>query len=226
MSRPIRRARSTGCTISFWRAAKTVGIGIPRPNIDRVVAKNRFSPRRLSLFIATVAGLSREEFGHLSHGKSKTRWRSSLHARSSSASAPLETPRRHFSKANRPTGRVVESGPPKSRKYSGSGDGLSIVAPVASQAAITIEHTYVGALSPHPKLLRSSNSEWDRLVAALVLTILFEVYHPHVVVPYDVVLRSRHGFLLKADLPSRNACSSLHATDSRTGASIRSFRQS
>jgi len=50
-------------------------------------------------------------------------------------------------------GCVVES------SYSGAGDDLSIVAPFTSQAAITIEHTYVGALSPHPKLLRSSDRE-------------------------------------------------------------------
>jgi hypothetical protein len=106
----------------------------------------------------------------------------------------VEAPGRHFSKANGPTGCVVES------SYSGAGDDLSIVAPFASQAAITIEHTYVGALSPHPKLLRSSDREWDRLVAALVLTIfsIFELDHPHIVVPYDVILRRRHGFLLKS----------------------------
>ena len=34
---------------------------------------------------------------------------------------------------------------------------LLFVAPFASQAAITIKHTYVGALSPHPKLLRTSD---------------------------------------------------------------------
>src|SRR5712664_1148246 len=64
MSRPIRRARSTDCTISYWQAVKKFRIGIPRPNIDRVVAKNRFRPRRMYLFVATLAGLSREEFGH------------------------------------------------------------------------------------------------------------------------------------------------------------------
>ena len=71
----------------------------------------------------------------------------------SSESSLVEAPGRHFSKANGPTGCVVDS------SYSGAGDDLSIVAPFASQAAITIEHTYVGALSPHPKLLRSSDRE-------------------------------------------------------------------
>src|ERR1700751_3257767 len=71
----------------------------------------------------------------------------------SSESSLVEAPRRHFSKANGPTGSVVES------SYSGAGDDLSAVAPFASQAAITIEHTYVGALSPHPKLLRGSDRE-------------------------------------------------------------------
>ena len=77
----------------------------------------------------------------------------SLRVVHSSESSLVEAPRRHFSKANGPTGCVVES------SYSGAGDDLSIVAPFASQAAITIEHTYVGALSPHPKLLRSSDRE-------------------------------------------------------------------
>ena len=58
----------------------------------------------------------------------------------SSESSLVEAPGRHFSKANGPTGCVVES------SYSGAGDDLSIVAPFTSQAAITIEHTYVGAL--------------------------------------------------------------------------------
>jgi hypothetical protein len=42
----------------------------------------------------------------------------------------------YFSKANGPTGCVVES------RYSGAGDDLSIVAPFASQAAISVELTY------------------------------------------------------------------------------------
>jgi hypothetical protein len=64
-----------------------------------------------------------------------------------------EIVRRYFSNANGSTGCVAES------SYTGAGDDLSIVAPFASQAAIIIEHTYMGAFSPHPKLLRGSDRE-------------------------------------------------------------------
>src|ERR1700757_2741178 len=39
MSRPMRRARSTDCTISSCQAAKKFAIDILHPNIDRAVAE-------------------------------------------------------------------------------------------------------------------------------------------------------------------------------------------
>jgi hypothetical protein len=60
----------------------------------------------------------------------------------------------------------------------------------------------VGARSPHPTLFAhySSDRKQGLLVAALLLTnfSIFDLDHPHVVVPYDVALISRHGFLLKS----------------------------
>jgi hypothetical protein len=66
---------------------------------------------------------------------------------------------------------------------------ISIVAPFASQAAIIIEHAYVGPLSPHAKLLRSSDREKGRVAAVPILTVfsVLGLDHPHVVIPYDVV---------------------------------------
>src|SRR6516225_8295586 len=77
---------------------------------------------------------------------------------------------------------------------------ISVVAPFASQAAVIIEHAYVGTLSPHPELLRSSDSKRGRLLAAFVLTIfgIFKLHLPHIIVPYDVVSRIRNRFLLKS----------------------------
>src|SRR3981081_453620 len=42
MSRPVRRARSTDCTINSWQAVNRLAIGIPHPNIDRAVSETDF----------------------------------------------------------------------------------------------------------------------------------------------------------------------------------------
>jgi hypothetical protein len=42
MSRPIRRAISTDCTISSWQAVKKLAIDILHPHIDRAVAETDF----------------------------------------------------------------------------------------------------------------------------------------------------------------------------------------
>jgi hypothetical protein len=66
MSRPVRRARSTDCTINSWQAAKKFAIGIPQPNIDRAVAETDFFQLGVTLLpVRRGAEFSRQEFGLL-----------------------------------------------------------------------------------------------------------------------------------------------------------------
>jgi hypothetical protein len=111
MSRPIRHARSTGCTISYWLAVKQF---IPHRNIDRVIAESRFRPGRVGPFIATLARLSREEIGQLSCEKNESTLTilSFMHE-ALFGKHPSGGPKWHFSKAKGPTGCVIESGAPK-----------------------------------------------------------------------------------------------------------------
>jgi hypothetical protein len=54
---------------------------------------------------------------------------------------------------------VVVSGHRQNSQCTPAQVTIWIVAPFASQAAVIIEHAYVGTLSPHTKLLRSSDRE-------------------------------------------------------------------
>jgi hypothetical protein len=54
---------------------------------------------------------------------------------------------------------VVVSGHRQNSQCTPAQVTIWIVAPFASQAAVIIEYAYVGTLSPHTKLLRSSDRE-------------------------------------------------------------------
>jgi hypothetical protein len=160
MLRPIRHARSTGCTISYWLAVEKFGIGIPRRNIDRAVARNRFRPGRVGPLIAALARLSREEIGPLSLEKIEgTLAILSFMHEALFGKHPGGNPTAAFQQGEGLYWLCNQIGSSQKVGKSYLGDDLSIVAPFASQAAITIKHAYVGALSPHPKLLRSSDRE-------------------------------------------------------------------
>jgi hypothetical protein len=74
----------------------------------------------------------------------------------------------------------------------------SIVGPSRLQAAGIIKHAYMGALTLHAELLRSTYCEGHRFAAAGALCRLSScaLDDPHIAIAYNVVSGIRHDFLL------------------------------
>ena len=74
---------------------------------------------------------------------------------------------------------------------------IPIVGPFGLEAAVIIQHAHMGALAPCAELLCGIDCEDERLVATCAGTVfaIFELDHPHVVVPHNVVSSIRHDLL-------------------------------
>jgi hypothetical protein len=74
---------------------------------------------------------------------------------------------------------------------------IPIVGPFGLEAAVIIHQTHMGALATPAELLCGIDCEYEGLVAACAGTefAIFELDHPHVVVPYNIVSSIRHDLL-------------------------------
>jgi hypothetical protein len=84
---------------------------------------------------------------------------------------------------------------------------IRIVGPFALQAAIIVQHAYMGAFAPHAEDLRGADCKLGYAPARVSIMLAPELYYPHLMISYHIVSSVRHSFL--RDISDRTRAAAL-----------------